>query len=133
MKLPRTLLAAFFATTCLVASAFAADVVGAWKWTVNTPNGEIETTLTIVSKDGQLSGTYSNSFGETAVSKIVVSDDTISFNVEREMGGNKFTLKYSGKISGDKIDGTIEAPGWDGGEARKLEWHAKREAAEAKK
>ena len=119
-------LCSLLAVSVLAAAAFAADPTGTWKWNVTTPNGEIETTLKLTSKDGKFAGTYSNSFGETAVSNVSLKEDVIAFDVERDFGGNKFVLKYRGKLDGDAIKGTIDAPGFDGGEARKLEWNAKR-------
>jgi hypothetical protein len=40
--------------------------------------------------------------------------------------GKQHVVKYRGKLSDDTINGTIEAPGHDGGEAVKSEWHAQR-------
>ncbi len=108
------------------AAALAADAAGTWKWQITTPNGEIETTLKLALKDGKLGGTYRNSFGETAVKDVLLKDDTISFAVDREIGSNKFTLKFHGKVDGDAIKGEIETPGFDGGAPRKVEWNAKR-------
>ena len=47
--------------------------------------------------------------------------------VDREFGGNKFTIKLSGKVEGDTIKGEIELPnfGGDGG-TQKMPWNAKR-------
>ena len=129
----RRLLAAALGAALLTATAFAADPSGTWKWTVSTPNGDLETTLTLVLKDGTVTGTYSNSFGETSISNATLKDDAIAFEVLREFDGNKFTLKYQGMISGDTIKGTIEVPGMDGGDARKIDWNARRAAAPADK
>ena len=111
---------------CVAAVAFAADPSGTWKWTTRSPNGEIDTTLKLVSKDGKLTGAYSNQFGDTAISNVSLQEEVLAFEVVRDFGGNKFIVKYRGKIEGDTIKGTIEAPGYDGGEALKLEWNAKR-------
>src|SRR2546423_1880464 len=108
------------------AVALAADPTGTWKWTARSPSGEIETTLKLESKDGKLAGAYSNQFGDTAISNASLQDDVIVFDVVRDLGGNKYVVKYRGKLDGDTIKGTIEAPGHDGGEALKLDWNAKR-------
>jgi hypothetical protein len=108
------------------AEALAADPTGTWKWTTLSPNGDIETTLKLETRDGKLAGAYSNQFGDTAISNISLQDDVIAFDVVRDFGGNKYVVKYHGKIDGDTIKGTIEAPGHDGGEALKLGWNAKR-------
>jgi hypothetical protein len=119
------LLCSFIALAAAV-SAFAADPTGTWKWTTRSPNGDIETTLTLESKDGKLAGAYSNQFGDAAISNVSVRDDVIAFDVVRELGGNKFVVKYHGKLDGDTIKGTLEAAGPDGGEPMKLDWNAKR-------
>ena len=118
--------------TCLflalgtAAVALAADPTGTWKWTTHSANGDIETTLKLVSTAGKLSGAYSNQFGDTAVSNLSFQDDVIAFDVVRDFGGNKYVVKYHGKLEGDTIKGTIEAPGHDGGKALILDWNAKR-------
>ena len=118
--------------TCLffvlgaASAALAADPTGTWRWTTHSPNGDIETTLKLESKDGILTGAYSNQFGDTAISNLSLQDDTIAFDVVRDFGGSKYVVKYHGRLEGDTIRGTIEAPGHDGGNAVKLDWNAKR-------
>jgi hypothetical protein len=127
MKPPRLFLAAFATVSLLALRAFAADPSGTWKWSVTGPDGSsFETTLKLEIKDGRLSGLYSNQFGDTAIRNATLKDDAISFEVEREFDGNKFVLKYQGKLEGDAIKGTIEFPGFDGGEPRKMDWDARR-------
>ena len=117
----------------IAAVAFAADPAGAWKWTVQAPNGAIDTTLKLESKDGKLSGSYSNEYGEAAISDASFRNDELAFSVVRDFGGNTFVLNYRGKLEGDAIKGTIETPGFGGGETQKLDWNAKRvDAAKAK-
>ncbi len=83
-------------------------------------------------KDGKLTGSLSSpgrGGGEPVVAQISdasIKDDVIAFSVTREMGGNSVTTKYSGKLAGDTITGTIEAPGRDGGDPTKREWTATR-------
>lgn len=128
MKIQR-LICSLFAASLFVASAFASDPVGAWKWKLTTPNGEIETTLTLTSKDGKLAGTYSNSYGETAIANASFKDDVLAFTVDREIGGNKFTLKFQGKVEGDTVKGSVEVPGMNGADGRKLDWNGQRVVA----
>jgi hypothetical protein len=128
MKSLRCLVASFAA--CLFATlALAGDPTGTWKWTLSTPNGDIESTAKLVLADGKVTGTYSNSYGDSAISDGSFQDDAIAFNVERDFGGNKFVLKYVGKLVGDSIKGTVNAPGVDGAGPRQLDWTAKRDAA----
>lgn len=112
------------------AAAFAANPTGTWKWTTRSPNGDIATTLKLEAKDGKLAGVYSNQFGDTTISNASLQGDVIAFEVVRDLGGTKYVVKYHGKLEGDTIKGTLEAPGRDGGEALKLDWNAQRTPAE---
>ena len=106
------------------------DPTGTWEWSTKSPSGEITTTLKLEVQDGKIAGVYSNQFGNTTISNASLQDDVISFDVVRDFGGQKYVVKYHGKMEGDTISGTIEAPGHDGGEAVKLDWNAKRTAKE---
>ena len=81
-------------------------------------------------KNGKITGAYSNQHGDTAISNASLQDGVIRFEVVRDLGGKKYVVKYHGKIEGDTIKGTIEAPGHDGGAAVKLDWNAKRSTKE---
>ena len=129
MKNLRLLLAA--SAACLfAAAAFAADPTGNWKWTISGPNGEIVTTAKLAAKDGAVTGTYSNSYGDGSISSGTVKDDDIAFKVEREINGNKFTIQYQGKLTADAIKGSITISGMQGGnEGQKIDWTATRDTA----
>jgi hypothetical protein len=114
-------------------AALAADPSGIWKWTTHSGSTPIETTLKLELKDGKLAGAYANQFGETAISNATLRDDMIAFEVVRDLGGNKYVLKYHGKVAGDSIKGTIEAPGHDGSDTLKLDWDAKRTPSETRR
>jgi hypothetical protein len=107
-------------------AVLAADPTGTWTWTSHSQAGDIPTTLKLSSANGKLSGAYSNQFGDTAISNAALKDDVITFDVVRTFGGAKYVVKYHGKIEGDTITDTIEAPGHDGGKAVTLDWSAKR-------
>lgn len=128
MKTPR--LIALFLAVGAAAAALAADPTGTWQWTTHSPNGDIATTLRLERKEGKLAGAYSNQFGDTAISNASIQDGVIAFDVVRDLGGNKYVVKYRGQLDGDTIKGTIEAPGHDGGAAVKLEWNAQRRPSE---
>jgi len=126
--------AAFVAACCISASVYAADASGTWKWTQPGRGGSgtpRESTLTLTQKDGKLTGKVSSpgrdgATNTTEISNGTVKGDVVAFTVEREFNGNKFVIKYSGKLAGDTITGESEYPGRDGGQAMKREWVAKR-------
>ena len=128
-------LAAVCAALVFTAAAQAADKPdGTWTWTqAGRQGGEPrKSTLTLKSDGEKLTGKVSapgrgGDPVETEISNGTVKGDAVSFAVTRERGGNSFTTKYNGKLSGDTIKGKIEMPGRDGGEARSIDWEAKRE------
>jgi hypothetical protein len=130
-------LAAVCAALLFGAAAQAADKPdGTWTWPQPARGGgggePRKVTLTLKSDGEKLTGKVSQPGRggdpvETDISNGKIKGDEVSFAVTRERGGNSFTTKYSGKLSGDSIKGKVEVPGRDGGEARSTDWEAKRE------
>ncbi|MBX3735044.1 MAG: hypothetical protein KF715_00015 [Candidatus Didemnitutus sp.] len=108
------------------AATHAADPSGVWQWNTASANGPIETKLTLALKDGQLTGAYTNQFGDTAISNAALQDAVLTFDVVRNFRGQKYVVHYRGTLAGDTITGTIEAPGHDGGQPVTLPWTAQR-------
>ena len=110
-----------------------ADPTGTWTWSTPGRNGgeARKSTLKIKSEGEKLVGTIATPGRqgaeprETPVENLKVKGDEITFNVVREVQGNKFTAKYAGKISGDTIKGKVETE--RDGNARSRDWEAKRE------
>jgi len=118
-----------FAAVALAAFAtFGADTNadGVWKWSLAGQNGE--TILKIKHEGEKLTGTYTNQFGKAEISDPSLKDGNIAFKVKREFNGQPFIVKYSGKLSGDKITGKCEFE--INGETRSLDWDAKRDTAQ---
>jgi hypothetical protein len=119
-----------FAALALAAfTTFGGDTnaAGTWKWSLAGQNGE---TILKLKQDGeQLAGSYTNQFGKAEITDGSLKDGDITFKVKRELNGQAFLIKYSGKLSGDKITGKCE---FDfNGQTRALEWEAKRDTANA--
>ena len=99
--------------------------VGTWKWTVNFGGEEREVTLKLKLDGDKLTGAMVGQNGqETAIEDGQFKDGEVSFKVTRERNGNKFTTKYSGKVSGDSIKGKTEFE--RNGENQSRDWEAKR-------
>jgi len=136
MKNPLKLFAALLAAVCLSVAAYAAEIspAGTWKWTVQGRQGGqgFEQTLRLDYKDGQLTGTMVGrdtgqfSVPDTPISEASLKDGVVKCTVTREFNGRSFTTKYEGTLEGDTIKGTFERPSFNGSEARKAEWLAKR-------
>lgn len=93
-------------------------------------NAPREASVTLVMKDGKLAGkiTLPGRGGQAGepleIKNAAVKGDTLSFSVEREMGGNTIVTKYTGKLDGDTITGTSEVT--RDGQVQSREWMAKR-------
>ena len=107
----------------LLASVWAADIIGKWFAQVPGRQGTVQTVFTFRVDGTALLGTVSNPQGETAISQGRINGDEISFVVIRNPGGNETKLVYRGKVAGDQIKFTREVQG--GGQPQ--EFIAKRE------
>jgi hypothetical protein len=93
------------------APAVATDPTGNWKWSITPPNSgqSFESTAKLDFKEGKLTGTVTGRMGETPISDATFAPDgAIAFSVARERDGQKFVMKYAGKLAGDAIKGTID-------------------------
>jgi len=116
-------------------SAQADEATGLWKWTISGRNGGAERiyNLRLKSDGGTLSGTVltpnrtNDTFSEIEIKDGVLNGSEISFSVSRagRNGGNPAVTKYTGKLTGDRIDGKIESPG-RGGATQTVDWRAER-------
>jgi hypothetical protein len=127
----RTLATTLAAVCFLTVAAFAGDPTGNWTWTQPGRGGNPgrPAKLTLALKDGALTGTLSGHKGGTAIGDASFTGDMVAFSVTRPMGENTMTSKYSGKLDGDTITGTIVVPGRDGGDPRTIPWTATRAKA----
>ena len=129
---------ALMAVATMVVAAETANPTGTWKWTMTGGRGgkkggaAREQVLKLKLEGTTLTGAMvGRNDEETKIEDAKYKDGELSFSVTREFNGNKMTTKYTGKVTGDTIKGTIERPGRGGGEATKVDWEAKR--AEEKK
>ncbi len=102
------------------------DPTGTWQWSAKKGDDEVRTTLKLALQDSKIAGVYSNQFGDAAIDNVSLQDHVIGFQVVRDFGGWKYLVRYHGKLEGDTILGTIEVTHYEGGDAVKLAWNAKR-------
>ena len=107
------------------------DPVGTWTWTRPGRNGGPDQKITLkLKKEGdKVTGvmTSPGRGGQTRdidIKDVKVKGDEVSFSVTREVNGNSFTTKYSGKITGDTIKGKTEFE--RDGQTQSRDWEAKR-------
>ena len=118
------LVVAFTGLVGLARAEDKANPTGTWKWTVNFGGNEREMTLKLKLDGDKLTGALVRGDQETKIEDGKFKDGEVSFKVTRERDGNKFTIKYSGKVSGDTIKGKTEVE--IGGDTRTRDWEAKR-------
>jgi hypothetical protein len=119
---------AAFAVVALLLTAntlSADDATGTWKWTATRGDKTIESTAKFKQEGEKLTGTYTGANTESPIEEGTVKDNVVSFKVTREFGGNKFTIKYSGTLSGDTIKGKTSFE--RDGQSQDREWEAKRQ------
>jgi hypothetical protein len=111
----------------LVSTARAAeDPTGTWKWSTTFGDNTIESTLKAKLEGDKLTGVYvGRNNTESPISDGTFKDNVVKFNVVREFNGNKFTINYSGTISGDTIKGKSSFD--RDGQAQERDWEAKRQ------
>ena len=103
----------------------AVDPAGTWTWERTRGERTYTSTLKFEVKDGKLTGTYKGGRGEPVkIESPKLDGDKISFQVTRAFRDRKFTTKYQGKVSGDRITGTRTFT--RDGETQSREWEAKR-------
>jgi hypothetical protein len=98
---------------------------GTWKWTVTFNDQSWEMTLRLRMEKGKLTGTITRADGpETPIQDAEFKDGQVSFTVVRERDGQKMTFKYTGKLSGNTLEGKTQFE--VNGQAQSRDWVAKR-------
>ena len=85
-----------------IGTAFAADINGKWKGTLDAGGMTVEQNFTFKVDGGKITGTMSDQFiGEVKITEGALKGDDIAFTVSgktEQMG--EMTLKFSGKVTG---------------------------------
>ena len=102
-----------------------ANPTGTWKWTVERNGEKRETTLKLKLEGDKLTGALvGRDNKEVPIEEGSYKDGEVAFKVTRERNGQKFTVKYTGKVSGDTLKGKAEFE--RDGQTRSRDWEAKR-------
>ena len=103
----------------------ATSAEGTWRWSSSFGEFRFDSTATLKEEGEKITGKIpSRRGGDQEIKNGKLKDGKISFETERERDGQKFVTKYSGKLSGDKITGTIRST--FGGSPRTNQWDAVR-------
>jgi uncharacterized membrane protein len=96
----------FLLMACSLA-AFAADVTGNWKASLETPNGSMAFTYVLKADGNVVTGTVKSDMGETKIEEGKTDGDKISFAVTVENFGK---ISYNGTVKGDDMTLTFTLP-----------------------
>jgi hypothetical protein len=81
-------------------------VSGVWALTLQTQRGPANPTLTLSQSGEALSGSYKGQIGEGSVSGTLQAD-AIDFTVKMSAMGRDFEIRYTGKVEGDSMSGSV--------------------------
>jgi hypothetical protein len=85
------------------------SATGTWKWSIQGPNGDIETTLKLKQDGEKLTGTITGFNGnESEIQEGAVKDGQVSFKVVRDMFGSKATTTYTATLADGSLKGKSE-------------------------
>jgi SAM-dependent methyltransferase len=105
-----------------------ANVTGIWEWTMAGKRDRYAMKLT---QQFQLvSGTLQSGSDEIAFKNLELRGDRLQFIVERFFKGQMQTLRFTGRVQRDLIEGMAEE--MTGGSQGKLTWKARRDPSSAK-
>jgi len=77
-----------------------ADLIGKWELTIASERGQRKQILHV---NGDMSGMY----GSTAIDKVNLEDDQVSFKLVMGFGERTFDIEFKGKLAGGKLTGQI--------------------------
>jgi len=83
---------------------------GDWAITINVPGQTTESTLTITGEPGSYEGKITSDDGESrALNDVTLDGDNLTFGSKFEAGPQTVTLTFDLTITGDNIEGTVQA------------------------
>jgi imidazolonepropionase-like amidohydrolase len=88
----------------------AAQVGGAWTVTTQSPQGTVQSTMTITQSGDSFEGTSVSEFGTTQITDGAINGRNISWSISiTPPGAPAITVKYEGQLEGDRMTGRATA------------------------
>ena len=101
-----------FAIASVVAAAsFKDEVAGKWSLTVDAPGEAVQVVLDLKQEGEKVTGTMASTHGSGTVTKGTFKEKKLSATINADIQGSPTELSVEGTVDGDKISGTITAPG----------------------
>jgi opacity protein-like surface antigen len=102
----------------LATMAFAADIAGTWKGTLETPMGPMENTIVLQADGASVTGSVKTEMFEAKVENGKLDGAKVSFEINIEFG----KLVYEGTLDGDDLKFNVTGP-----DGSKIPLNAKRQ------
>ncbi len=99
-----------------------ANVTGAWEWEM--PREKERYFLKLSQQFQRVSGTFQSGSGQVPVKNVELRGDRFEFVVERFSRGQMQTLRFTGRVQHNLIEGTVQV--MTGGSQKQRTWTAKR-------
>ena len=106
------------AVLALAVVAFAADIAGTWKGTLEPPMGPMENTIVLQADGASVTGSVKTEMFEAKVENGKLDGAKVSFEINIEFG----KLAYEGTVAGDDLKLNVTAP-----DGNKIPLNAKRQ------
>jgi hypothetical protein len=100
-----------FLLAALSLTAFAADVTGNWKASLETPNGSMEFTYVLKADGNTVTGTIQSQMGDMKIDEGKLDGEKISFSTTVENFGK---ISYTGTVKGDEMTLSFTLPAGGG-------------------
>ena len=101
-----------------------AAVDGEWRWTADGPGGTATYQLRLRQRFQNVTGMLVLNEGVSLVRDATLAGDRLSFTVVTEVGARIVTMRFAGKVTGDRMSGTVDVA--EGGAVQRREWLAAR-------
>jgi len=83
-------------------------LIGAWKMSVQTPDGTTnESRLTFSDEGGKALAVWTTDLGEGRFENVTVAGESIEFAADIDFGGTPVPVKFKGALAGEQIKGTV--------------------------
>lgn len=100
------------------------DAAGKWRWSLSSAKGEEQFTLSLVQKFQEIDGKITTPIQTVSALEAYLIGNQIGFLLRYRPSGKTVEMRYSGRVSDNTINGTVEVDA--GPYAGKHKWVAKR-------
>lgn len=101
-----------------------AQVAGNWQWSMPGSGGSAEYLMRLGQQFQKVSATVSVGERQMQITDAKLAGDALSFTAADSVDGQKVIMRFSGRVSGDTVEGSVEVEG--GPRAGRRDWQANR-------